>query len=637
MIYFDLETTANGGPDGDSPEAHWKVNKVLLCGWATRHHSNIVVQDDTIGLAEAIKYMISETGLCDLVAHNAKFDIKYMMRDHPEIDWTKVKVWDTMTWEYLHSGHRSVMISLEDACAQYGISFAKSLDLGAILATGMKMEQIDRDELRSYLHEDVSALKALQLAQENQAEYFMDYLLPLAEMELNGLPLNVDKAEVLAYKLEAEVNESYEHIQNYIIENCEWQDGSSVTLDDFSDVIRPKSKFIKPTANRTISMLLTGEPAVLSITPKWKLGFKRGVAPLLTNSQVDRIYTEIEPTHVGYPVDEDTLNIINLELGNNVQMLEHLIRYRKGYKTVNTYLLPMMRQALIGGTVHPKLNTAITSTGRLSSSNPNGQNMPPEIRELIEAQAGNRIDELDFSQLEMVGAATLSGDPKMIHDLNHGVDIHYNTAASVFGADNAEEKRKLAKNVNFGVLYGGKAGGLSKQTGVDKDTITQLIEAFYDSYPAVAKWQRKLFEDVVDNMEAHDILCGEQRYRSDYILPRSGRKFRFIETEAPAWLRARTHRKFSFSPNHTANYPIQGFAGGDIVMYGLTHLWREVRRDWNWDAVRFRVTVHDSIMLERDARIDLTDYYNTAIGAIEKHFNLPVHLQFEVETGYHWS
>jgi len=263
--------------------------------------------------------------------------------------------------------------------------------------------------------------------------------------------------------------------------------------------------------------------------------------------------------------------------------------------------------------------------------------MPPEVRELIESDAGNRIDELDFSQLEMVGAATLSGDPQMIYDLNHGVDIHYNTASSVFGVDNAEEKRKLAKNVNFGVLYGGKAGGLSKQTGVDKDTITQLIDAFYDRYPTVARWQRKFFEDVVDNMEAHDVCQGEQRYRSDYILPQSGRKFRFIETEAPAWLRAKTRRKFSFSPNHTANYPIQGFAGGDIVMYGLTHLWRAVRKDWNWDAVRFRVTVHDSIMLERDARIDMTRYYNEAIGAIETHFNLPVHLQFEVETGYHWS
>jgi len=296
--------------------------------------------------------------------------------------------------------------------------------------------------------------------------------------------------------------------------------------------------------------------------------------------------------------------------------------------------LPMLRQARIEGTVHPKLNTAITATGRLSSSQPNGQNMPPEVRELIIAEHGGELEEVDFSQLEMVGAATCSGCKALIYDLGHGVDVHSNTATKVFGAGQAEEKRKLAKNVNFGVLYGGKAFGLSKQTGVDRATIQELIDAFYDSYPGVAKWQRAVYEQVVDNMETHDVKNGEQRYCSTWVLPVSGRKFKFIESEAPSWLRRKTKRSFSFSPNHTANYPIQGFAGGDIVMYGLWYLWQDLRQTYT--KIYFRLTVHDSILIERPHGWVLDGHYNDMNRAIEKRFNLPINLHVDVESGLNW-
>lgn len=633
MIYLDLETTANGGPDGTSPEAHWLVNHVLLCGWS---YDGVNVQVDrgqsSRSLATAIQAAIDNTGSCTLVAHNAKFDIKYLMRDHPEIEWEHVHVWDTMTWEYLNSGHRETMLSLEDTAAKHGITFTKTLDLGALLGSGIKMEDIPTEELRDYLIEDVRALFNIQESQEKQHIWWMDYLLPLAEMELQGLPLDIKAAEDLARQLQADINESYDYIRDYIRANCEWQDGSSVELDDFSDLVTPKSKCIKPTANRTISFLLTGEPEELKITPKWRLSLKG--QPLLDDKGIENIYEDIEPTHVGYPMDEDTVDRINMAV--NTQILDHLIRHRKATKVVNTYLLPMLAQARIEGTVHPKLNTAVTSTGRLSSSQPNGQNMPPEVRALILAQTGRLLEEVDFSQLEMVGAATLSKDMALVTDLRNGVDVHKNTATSVFGAAQAETKRKLAKNVNFGVLYGGKAHGLSKQTGVDKGTIQDLIDAFYNHYPQVARWQRALFEEIVDNMEAHDVKDGEQRYRSDYILPVSGRKFRFIETEAPVWVRAKTHRKFSFSPNHTANYPIQGFAGGDMVMYGLYHLWHNIRVSFDVSEVRFRLTVHDSILLDKPAAYNLSMLYKSMCEAIGTRFKLPVDLQVDVEAGPTW-
>ena len=633
MIFLDLETTANGGPDGDSPEAHWSVNKVLLCGWMDDPATGIFIDDDCSALAGAIQRYINDDGQCTLVAHNAKFDIKYLMRDHPEIEWEYVRVWDTMTWEYLNSGHRETMVSLENTASKYGIKFSKSLDLGALLSKGIKMEDIPKEELEAYLIDDVRVLHHIFEAQAKQCNLFwMDYILPLAEMELNGLPLDIPKAEALAVKLQGEIDDSYEYLRDYIIGSCEWQDGSAIELDDFTDLVRPKSKLIKPTANRTLSFLLTGAPEELKITPKWRVCHKG--TPLLNSTEVENIYQDIEPTHVGYPMDEDAVDRINREMHADIEMLEHLIRHRKATKIVNTYLLPMLRQAKIEGTVHPKLNTAITATGRLSSSQPNGQNMPPEVRELIVTGHGGELEEVDFSQLEMVGAATCSGCKELIYDLGHGVDVHKNTATKVFGAAQAETKRKLAKNVNFGVLYGGKATGLSKQTGVDRTTVQELIDAFYDAYPGVAKWQRSLFENVVDNMEAHDVKNGEQRYHSDYTLPVSGRKFRFIESEAPAWVRRRTGRSYSFSPNHTANYPIQGFAGGDIVMYGLWYVWQDIRSTYN--RIYFRLTVHDSILLEKPSGWVLDAHYNNMNRAIESRFKLPIKLHVDVESGPNW-
>jgi DNA polymerase I-like protein with 3'-5' exonuclease and polymerase domains len=632
MIYFDLETTADGGPNKDSPEAHWKCNEVLLCGWSF-DGTAIYIDRDLTNLVEQIQKTVDLYGDVTLVAHNAKFDIKYLMREAPHLPWERVHVWDTMTWEYLNSGHRWTFPSLENTASMRGVTFKKSLDLGAILATGTTMQQIPIEDLTSYLEEDVRVLAQIQKAQELVAHYWMDYILPLAEMELNGLRVNEDDMMDLASKLAVSQATNEQWIRDYITAECQWQDGSPVTPDDFSNLVYPKTKCIKATSNRMISHLLSGHPLEVKITNKWRLTRKN--PPIMTVGQVALIY-EVDPTHVGLPVDEDTLNTIQVHVGDN-ELLQRLIEYRKDSKILDTYLLPMLNQSRTHGTVHPKLNTAVTSTGRLSSSAPNGQNMPEVVRRLIIADHYNELEEIDFKQLEMVGAACASRDKQMIHDLTHDVDIHYNTAAKVFGVDQADDKRKLAKNVNFGVLYGGKAFGLSKQTGVDKGTVQKLIDAFYTRYPRVAAWQREVFTEVVDNMEAHDVKGGHQRYRSDWVLPISGRKFRFLETEAPPWLVKKTGRKYSFSPNHTANYPIQGFAGGDIVMRGLHHLWCTVRDQYIMDVVQFRMTVHDSILLERPKGVDLMPEYQEMCAYIESHFNLPVKPEVDVEAGSTWS
>ncbi len=633
-ICFDLETTVNGGPNGDSPEAHWLNNEVLMSGWS-ENGGPINVHKDGLDpwMEDAIAHNITTYGAVTLVAHNAKFDIKYLMREWPDIKWEAVDVWDTMTWEYLHSGHLDKFVSLEDALKKHNIqTTGKTMDLAAILASGLKMEDIPKDDLAEYLRVDVDLLNTLTVKQQSTTHYDMTYILPLAEMELNGLLLDQQHTSEERSALLTVITSLETNMRTYIQHYCEWQDGSDVKFEDFSESLGIKSKTIKPFANRTISFLLFGEPGELKITNKWRLRHRTN--PHFSPAVAAKYYPGVEPTHVGYPVDEKKLEEI-FKGYHGTSIIRDILEWRKANKLVGTYYSPFLETAKIQGTIHPKLNTTATATGRLSSSEPNGQNMPEEARRCIVARPGYELEELDFSQLEMVAAAAVSGCQALIEDLNHGVDIHYNTAADVFGADQAEAKRKLAKNVNFGVLYGGKAPGLSRQTGVDQDTIKELIRAFFTKYPRIKEWHEEVFNEVLDNMQPYDIKDGEQRYKSTWALPNTKRRFTFVESSAPDWLRKRIGRGLSFSPNHTANYPLQGFAGGEIVLTALSYLWHDMRAECL--DVRYLMTVHDSILIEKPIGLDLSKYYDTACRDTQVSFNLPVTLEYDVVTGNTWS
>jgi len=637
--YVDLETTAQGGPSGTSPEAHWVKNHVILCGWQ-RDGSPIQIDKDLYPLLHDINDTIVAGYTPVIVAHNAKFDLKYLMRKtHFNSLWKNCEVWDTMTWEYRMSGHTTKFASLEQTAKRYGIPFKKTLDLGALIKQGVRMQDIPKADLEVYLFDDVKVLYQIWDSQCARSKLFdMDYILPLAEMELNGLLIDEPKLTTLFTSMASIVDHHEYKMIQHMCEACEWQDGTALDpLSDFCESVGTKTKFIKPFARRSLSFLLTGVPKMLHITAKWKVRYKLGYGPV----HVAHIPSYFKgETHLGYEIDERVL-----KLDHNF-ITAHAAAHRKANKVLSTYLSPFKEaMAVSGGTIHPKLNTTITATGRLSSSQPNGQNMPPVVRALAMAQdkvnsdgtdLSNRIYEIDFKQLEMVAVACISGCKRMLAALARGDDLHYLSGKKVFGwtceADMTEADRKVVKAVNFGVLYGGKAKGLAYLTGVDQDIIQKLIDGFYREFPGVAKWQRRIFEEVCDNMMPLDVKEGVQRYCSNWTLPISGRQFMFTESEAPAWLRKKTRRKWSFSPTQTSNYPIQGFAGGDIVMFALTWLWR------NTEGVRYILTVHDSIIIEscKDSV-----YINSMVEVMCKqtsaNFNLPLQLHCDVESGTHWK
>lgn len=632
-ICVDLETTANG--PGHSPEAHYRNNKVLLCGFITGWTNRVDIDNNVQALCETIKHYQESGEIVRLIGHNLKFDLKYLMRDDQyAVLWEDVDIWCTQYTHYRVTGQRDKMISLEDLCDKHSIKYNKSLDLGALIKAGIMPEDIDEEELADYLKEDVLNTWQVFKSQQSNAyneSIFQQHILPIAEMELNGLPIDKDKLKEQITEAIQEADASENTIWDIIRDTLEWDNGDEIT-----------EKHIKPMAARTMSYLLTGEPSAGLTKHKTKqIQFQKGKGPLLSPKQINQIWGGKKPNHLGYPMAKYDIEKLQVYASGAAQHLViELLNYRHWSKLIGTYYSPFSEDMRVSGQdcIYPKVNVSVTGTGRTSSSNPNGQNMPGEARELVKAVRA-AIMEIDFTQLEVVGLAFLSGDRQLTTDILNGEDIHYNTGKVVMKwtspSDMNKDDRKLVKNVNFGVIYGGGAGGLSKQTGQPKALVKKLIDAFFHRYPGVAKWQKQVYSDVVQKMHSAGHQNGEQFYYSIYTDPKSGRKFYFEESPSPGWLAKKTGRGFSFKPTETKNYPVQGFAGGDIVMQVLFEMWRICKKQEL--PVIFRMTVHDSILIDTDAdEADIKSVMQDACEIVRHRFGMIVPLNFDIDVGEYW-
>lgn len=176
-------------------------------------------------------------------------------------------------------------------------------------------------------------------------------------------------------------------------------------------------------------------------------------------------------------------------------LIDVVLEHRSLSKLKSTYTDALAKAADSQGRVHTSYHQALTSTGRLSSSDPNLQNIPIRtdtgrlIREAFVAPPGRVILAADYSQIELRLMAHFSGDESLIRAFNHNLDIHTATAAEIMGKDISEvtpSERRAAKAVNFGLLYGMSAFGLAKQLGVDRPVAQEYIKRYFARYPAIA-------------------------------------------------------------------------------------------------------------------------------------------------------
>ena len=627
-FFFDLETTAKG-PD-NSPEAHYIDNHCVVAGWKWKGRNDT---GNILDLAHAIQAAARSDPHFTLVAHNLKFDLKYLLRDCGFLDFNKYKYICTMTADYRTSGHHRKFTSLEKLCDMYDVKYKKSLDLGALIKSGVCVSDIDMDDLIEYLEDDVNYLEDVFVEMVGHAgwvDYDYDYILPLAKMELNGLPLNIQKAESEWKRLTHKASVSKAGVEMTACSMLRWDDGATVRASDF-----------KALAPRTISYLLTGYPkhGIGGKNDKRKIVFEVGMNPVLTETEIKNIWGKTKPSEtLGYPINASVLDSLVPKYALVVDYKDS----KDATKLVSTYIEPFLAEAKItGGTVHPKINTCSTNTGRLSSSNPNGQNIPPSMRALFESTMG-QMYEIDFAQLEMIGAATLSGDKQMLDDLCKGKDIHFESGRTVFGwktpADMTKGERRVVKGVNFGLLYGGGAAGISANTGTDKSTVQRLIDSFYQRYPRVQDWQDRVYKDVTSEAWVVDTKDGETYKGATWQAPcvHGERRYYFEESASPKWKQIQDGRKFSFKPTETKNYPIQGFAGGDIVMKALVVL-DDILTSGNCDA-KLRMTVHDSIVLDwhNDKEPVLFKVMTEVCKIVRDNLGIRAPLKFDIEHDTYW-
>ena len=290
-----------------------------------------------------------------------------------------------------------------------------------------------------------------------------------------------------------------------------------------------------------------------------------------------------------YATGEDVLS--NYEADH--QIVKKILDFRELSKLKSTYVeaLPLLISKKTGR-IHTSYNQAVTATGRLSSTNPNLQNIPirtergREIRKaFIPRDSEHLILSADYSQIELRIMAAFSEDTSMVEAFNQGIDIHSTTAAKVFGVDLADvssDMRRKAKMVNFGIIYGISAFGLAQRLGIPRAEAKDIIDAYFIQFPNV-----KTFMDE----------CVAKARETEYVETILGRR-RYLRD-----INSRNQTNRGFAERNAINAPIQGSAA-DMIKVAMINI-HEFMKTENLKS-KMILQVHDELVF--DAHISEIDY-----------------------------
>ena len=321
-------------------------------------------------------------------------------------------------------------------------------------------------------------------------------------------------------------------------------------------------------------------------------------------------------TKTGYSTDAEVLE----KLRPYHPIVDMILEYRQVTKLNSTYAVGLVRAADDGGRVHTSFNQRVTATGRLSSTDPNLQNIPirtelgREFRKYFIAREGYLLIDADYSQIELRLLAAISGDEAMCDAFHRGVDIHTMTASQVFGIFPeavTPELRKRAKAVNFGIMYGIGDFSLAGDLGVSRREAREYIDAYLANYPKI--------DAYLKNTIAHAREHG-------YVTTAFGRK-RYIPE-----LASTKKQLQAFGERVAMNSPIQGTAA-DVIKLAMVNVARALREE-GLDA-RLILQVHDELLVE--AREDQADRALALLKKEMEHaYETSVPLEVEIKAGRTW-
>ncbi|UOK43987.1 MULTISPECIES: DNA polymerase I [Flavobacterium] len=510
------------------------------------------------------------------IGQNIKYDLKILANYGVPV---KGKLFDTMIAHYLiNPDMRHNMDVLSETYLKYSPMPIENL-IGKKGKNQKSMRDVPLEDIKEYAAEDADITLQLKevfdpkLDSTGTKKLFEEIEIPLIEvlaaMEREGIRLDVDYLKSMSKDMDFEIKELEQKIYE--------------TAGEKFNLASPKQ---------------LGEV----LFDKMKIGG-----------------TKQKKTKTGqYATGEEVLSY----LANEHEIVRQILEWRQMVKLQSTYIISLPEQVDEGtNRVHTDYMQTVAATGRLSSNNPNLQNIPIRtergrlIRKAFIAKDENyTLLSADYSQIELRVIAAMSGEENMIKAFQHGEDIHKSTAAKVFHVPLEEvtkEQRSHAKTVNFGIIYGVSAFGLSNQTNLSRSESAALIEAYYKTYPRL----REYIKEQIEFARSHgyvQTVSGRRRYLKDI-------------NSANAVVRGAAER-------NAVNAPIQGSAA-DIIKIAMINIHKKLTSE-NWKS-KMLLQVHDELVF---------DVHNSELEKIkpmikyemENAFKLAVPFEVDLGTGRDW-
>lgn len=532
-------------------------------------------RSEAFALAQKFKPFF-ENDTIEKIGQNLKYDLKILTNYGINV---KGKLFDTMLAHYLiNPDMRHNMDVLSETYLKYSPRSIETL-IGKKGKNQSSMRDVPLEDIKEYAAEDADITWQLKqifcpiLEKAETKKLFDEIEIPLvpvlAAMEIEGINLDEDYLKKMAVEMQKDIN--------------------ALELKIFE------------TAGTTFNL---ASPKQLGdiLFDKLKIGGAKQ-----------------KKTKTGqYATGEEVLSY----LANDNPIVAAILEWRQMVKLQSTYIEALPNQVdKKTGRVHTDYMQTVASTGRLSSNNPNLQNIPIRtergrlIRKAFIARDENHsLLSADYSQIELRIIAALSGEENMIKAFQNNEDIHRSTAAKVFNVPLEEvtrEQRSNAKTVNFGIIYGVSAFGLSNQTSLSRSESAALIDAYYKTYPKLKSYMSEQVDFARENGYVQTVL-GRRRYLKDI-------------NSANAIVRSGAER-------NAVNAPIQGSAA-DIIKIAMINIFQKLSTE-NWKS-KMLLQVHDELVF--DVHNSELDKIQIMIKSeMENAFKLEVPLEVEIGIGKNW-
>ena len=505
------------------------------------------------------------------------YDLKedYILLKPYEIELNSMD-FDITIAEYLIDSKSSTSYECSAIAMKYLTRKIKSKeDLLGKGAKAKKFDEIEFDELSAYIGDILNTVNGVYPKMEEK----------LKETEMDGLFYHVEMPLV-------EVLGSMEYI------------GMKVDKDQLNELKEKFTTIINELENEIFE--LAGEPFNIN-SPK-QLGvilFEKLGLPV------------IKKTKTGYSTNAEVLE----KLRDKHEIIDKITDYRQIVKLNSTYVEGLLK--IINpktGRIHSSFNQTITTTGRISSTEPNMQNIPVktemgrDIRKVFVADDNCKLVDADYSQVELRVLAHMSGDENMIDAFKHGEDIHSKTASQIFDVDikDVTSKQRIeAKAINFGIIYGKTDFGLSQDLNIPVATAKAYIDSYFNKYPKIKEFMDEAVESATETGYATTIL-NRRRYipeikASNFIVRNQGKRF-------------------------AMNAPIQGSAA-DIIKVAMVNVYNKLKE--NNMKSKLILQVHDELIVEAvDEELEMAE--KIVREEMENAQSMDVKLDVDLNTGDSW-